>query len=304
MVKNYSIIDSRVTEGLSEKGRISVYISPDQTERRYLIDHYQIDEHTLLSALDPDELSRIEIESDHVAIILKSPVNYQAEHAFEFLVSSMGMFLFEDALIIVMAEDLPIFDAKTFSRVSRLAETMLKIVSYSIFRFLEHLRVIDMVSDELGEKISTSMENTYLLNLFALEKSLVYYQNAINSNSVLIEKMKIYTQRIGFTRDDTELLDDVTIENTQCYKQAEIYSNILASMMDARVSIVNNNLNILMKKLTFITIAIMVPTLVVSAFSMNVAFPFQGHPFAFWIILTIAICAMGSFFFFWSLRNK
>ena len=160
MVKNYSIIDSRVTEGLSEKGRISVYISPDQTERRYLIDHYQIDEHTLLSALDPDELSRIEIESDHVAIILKSPVNYQAEHAFEFLVSSMGMFLFEDALIIVMAEDLPIFDAKTFSRVSRLAETMLKIVSYSIFRFLEHLRVIDMVSDELGEKISTSMENT------------------------------------------------------------------------------------------------------------------------------------------------
>jgi magnesium transporter len=291
-------------EGKGESQRISVYINPDESERRHLIDSHQIDEHTLQSALDPDELSRIEIESDHIAIILKSPVNYQAEHAFEFLVSSMGMFLFEDKLIIVMPEDLPIFDNKTFSRVSRLNETMLKIVSYSIFRFLEHLRVIDMVSDELGEKISTSMENTYLLNLFALEKSLVYYQNAINSNSVLIEKMKIYTQRIGFTRDDTELLDDVTIENTQCYKQAEIYSNILASMMDARVSIVNNNLNILMKKLTFITIAIMVPTFVVSAFSMNVVFPFQGHPYAFWIILAIAVSAMGSFFFFWSIRNK
>ena len=74
-------------------------------------------------------------------------------------------------------------------------------------------------------------------------------------------------------------------------------------MMDAQVSIVNNNLNILMKKLTFITIAIMVPTFVVSAFSMNVPFPIQHHPFAFWIILVIAFTAMGGFFFFWRLRK-
>lgn len=303
MVKLYNIIDSRVTECIGGEENIAVYINPDEKESRYLIDHYQIDEHTLLSALDPDELSRIEIESDHVALILKAPVNYLAEHAFEFLVSSMGMFLFENILIIVMAEDLPVFDNKTFSRVSRLAETMLKTVNYTIFRFLEHLRVIDMVSEELGEKISTSMENTYLLNLFALEKSLVYYQNAINSNSVLIEKMKIYNQRIGFTVDDIELLDDIAIENNQCYKQAEIYSNILASMMDARVSIVNNNLNILMKKLTMITIAIMVPTFVVSAFSMNVSIPIQRHEHAFWIILGISLVAMIGFFSFWRMRK-
>jgi len=303
MVKLYNIIDSRVTECVGGKENIAVYINPDQKESKHLIDHYQIDEHTLLSALDPDELSRIEIESNHVALILKAPVNYLAEHAFEFLVSSMGMFLFENILIIVMAEDLPVFDNKTFSRVSRLAETMLKTVNYTIFRFLEHLRVIDMVSEELGEKISTSMENTYLLNLFALEKSLVYYQNAINSNSVLIKKMKIYTQRIGFTVDDTELLDDIAIENNQCYKQAEIYSNILASMMDARVSIVNNNLNILMKKLTMITIAIMVPTFVVSAFSMNVSIPIQKHEHAFWIILGISLVAMIGFFSFWRMRK-
>jgi magnesium transporter len=303
MLKLHNIVDSRVTECVGTDGNIAVYINPDENERRCLIEQDRIDEHTLQSALDPDELSRIEIESNHVGIILKVPVNYQAEHAFEFLVSSMGMFLFENKLVIVMAEDLPIFDSKNFARVSRLAETMLKIVNYSIFRFLEHLRVIDMVSDELGEKISTSMENTYLLNLFALEKSLVYYQNAINSNSVLIEKMKIYTQRIGFTVDDTELLDDITIENAQCYKQAEIYSNILASMMDARVSIVNNNLNILMKKLTMITIAIMVPTFVVSAFSMNVAIPVQHHPYAFWIILVIAFATMFGFFLFWRMRK-
>lgn len=78
------------------------------------------------------------------------------------------------------------------------------------------------------------------------------------------------------------------IENGQCYEQAEIYSNILASMMDARVSIVSNNLNWLMKTLNIITIAIMLPTLVVSIFSMNVEFPGKTHPWAFWIILALA----------------
>ena len=82
------------------------------------------------------------------------------------------------------------------------------------------------------------------------------------------------------------------IENRQCYEQAEIYSNILASMMDARVSIVSNNLNWLMKTLNIITIAIMLPTLVVSLFSMNVKFPGQEHPYAFWGILMLAVVSV------------
>ena len=118
------------------------------------------------------------------------------------------------------------------------------------------------------------MENKYLINLFSLEKSLVYYLNAINSNGVLIEKIRHNAARIGFTQEKMELLDDIIIENNQCYRQAEIYSNILASLMDARVSIVSNNLNVLMKTLNIITIAIMVPTFVVSRFSMNVKIPF------------------------------
>ena len=87
--------------------------------------------------------------------------------------------------------------------------------------------------------------------------------------------MKHNAAKIGFTPENLEFIDDMIIENSQCYEQAEIYSNILASMMDARVSIVSNNLNWLMKTLTIITIAIMLPTLVVSIFSMNVPFPGQ-----------------------------
>jgi magnesium transporter len=148
----------------------------------------------------------------------------------------------------------------------------------------------------LEEQINASMQNKYLLNLFSLEKSLVYYLNAINSNGKLIERLKLSAVKIGLTAENVEFVDDMTIENHQCYEQAEIYSNILASMMDARVSIVSNNLNWLMKTLTIITIAIMLPTLVVSIFSMNVEFPGKNHPYAFWGILC---AALSSVFFVW-----
>jgi magnesium transporter len=138
-----------------------------------------------------------------------------------------------------------------------------------------------------------------IINLFALEKSLVYYLNAINSNGVLIEKLKNYCVRMKFNQDEIDFLDDMLIENTQCYKQAEINSNILASLMDARASIVGNNLNVLMKTLNIITIGIMVPTFVVSAFSMNVGIPLSKHPFAFWIIMGLALSSVLLLMLFW-----
>jgi magnesium transporter len=169
----------------------------------------------------------------------------------------------------------------------------------SVLHFLEHLKVINSISEELEQKINTSMENRFLISLFALEKSLVYYLNAINTNGVLLEKLRNNAIKIGFNQDDLEYLDDLIVENSQCYRQAEIYSNILASLMDARVSIVSNNLNVLMKRLNIITIGIMVPTFVVSAFSMNVGIPLSRHPFAFWIIMGLAAVSVGGFMAFW-----
>jgi len=97
---------------------------------------------------------------------------------------------------------------------------------------------------------------------------------------------------MSMTPENLEFVDDVLIENQQCYEQASTYSNILASMMDARVSIVSNNLNWLMKTLTIITLAVMLPTLVVSIFSMNVKMPFNHeHPLIFWLVLSLALAS-------------
>ncbi len=303
MFSHFEIKDNKVQPSENKDSEIILCFAPDDMEKKYLVEKFNVDEHTLSSALDPDELSRIEFEPDHVAIIYKRPKNYSGKDQLLFRVASAGLFLFSNKLVVVLGEEIPLFDDKHFTKASSLADVMLKVIYRAIFHFLEHLRVINIISDELETKVNASMDNKNIINLFALEKSLVYYLNAINSNSVVIEKLKNYHVKINFTPDEVEFLDDMLIENQQCYKQAEIYSNILASLMDARASIVSNNLNVIMKTLTIITIAIMVPTFVVSAFSMNVPIPLQTREFAFWFVMILAAFSIGVVWYIWK-RKK
>ena len=303
MQKKYEITGGKVVETRGDEATLLVFVGPDDTEKRYLVDHLKIDEHTLQSALDPDELSRLEFEPEHVALIMKRPKNYSALEQFMFRVTSMGLFLFEDRLVVVVSEGDPLFEGKPFVAVRTLMDVLLRLLYQSIFHFLQHLKVINMVSEELEQKINASMENRYLLNLFALEKSLVYYLNAIHTNGVLISKLKNNAGKLKIADEQLEYLDDIIVENDQCYKLAEIYSNVLSSVMDARASIVNNNLNVLMKTLNIITIGIMVPTLVVSIFSMNVPIPMQHSGGAFLAIMSLAVGSAAAVMLFWRYKK-
>jgi len=304
MLRRYCINCAKISETADEKAPILLYINPDEAERRSLVETYQVDEHTLNSALDPDEQARLEFEPGHIAFIYKRPKNYSGEDQLLFKASTMGVFYFGELLILVAAEDTTVFEGKQLAKVGSLRELLIRLINRSIFHFMEHLRIINQIADDVEQKINKAMENRFLINLFALQKSLVYYQNAVNSNGALIEKIRHYASKFCFTQEEMELLDDIAVENNQCYRQAEVYSNILASLMDARASIVSNNLNVLMKTLNIITIAIMVPTFVVSIFSMNVALPFglREHP-AFWVIMGLAGISVVGFYAFWKLKK-
>jgi len=304
MLNRFSIIENKVTP--DDNGNIWIYFNPSEEEKRFLIDNFSLDEHTLNSSLDAEEIARLEFEPNHLAMIFKGPKSYIATELFFFRVLSIGAFLFQDKLIIICAQELPMmFHGKHFQKVNSLIDLLFKLIYRFIFQFYEHLKIINKISDELEEKINEAMGNKYLLNLFSLEKSLVYYLNAISSNGILMEKLKANSSKININIEDSELLDDIIIENTQCLKQADIYSNILASMMDARVSVVSNNLNILMKTLNIITILIMVPTFVVSAFSMNVELPFnlKEHPLAFWLIMGMAVISIIGVMLVWKYKK-
>jgi len=189
------------------------------------------------------------------------------------------------------------------TRVNTNLTLLLKLVLGAVVHFRDHLKSISMISDDLQKEINTAMENRHLIYLFTLEKSLVYYLNFIHSNNSLLERMRNNAARIGFTKDELEILDDILIENSQGMKQAEIFSNIIASLMDARASIVGNNLNVIMRKLMLITIAIMTPSLVVAVFSMNVPLPMSKWNGAFYFIMGVAVSSAMAVILLWGRRR-
>jgi magnesium transporter len=280
--------------------QIIVFNSPTIEDEADLMEYYNIDYHTLQSSLDPEELSRLEFETDHAAFIFKRPKSFSADDNFLLKLTSTGVFIYEDRVVIVMPDDAPLFEGRAPLRIFSIQDVVLRLLYQSISHFEGHLKAINMLSDSLERRIITSMETRYLLNMFALEKSLVYILNAINSNGALFDKMKSLAGRLGFDHDQTGILEDIIIENQQCLRRSEIYSQVIAGLMDARASIVSHNLNTLIKKFTLWTIAIMMANLVVGVFSMNVELPLPGERIylPFYLVNAMAIAAGLAVFWF------
>jgi len=260
MLKKMKLLkdEGKIIDWAEDDADILIYVKPGKEEITDILSKYKIDEHNLNSALDPDELGRLELENDHIALIFKRPKNYSSLDNLLFKITSVGCFLFKKKFIIILNEDIEILSGRSVKKIHTLPEVLLKLIYGTISHFLGHLNTIHAISESLEDKIDASMENKYLLNMFMLEKSLVYFFNGISSNAVLFEKIKSNGRKIGFTKQNMEVLDDIVIENNQCYKQAEIYLNIISGIMSAHASVVNNNLNIIIHRLTLIN-AIFMP---------------------------------------------
>jgi magnesium transporter len=286
------------------EAQVIAYVSPTIDDETELEEHYHIDYHSLQSSLDPDELSRIEFEPDHATVIFKRPKSFCADDNFLLKLTSTGVFVYDKYLVIVMADDSPIFEGRVPFPVETIHEVILRLLYQSTMHFEGHLKAINMLADSLERRISTSMENRYLLNMFALEKSLVYILNSISSNGALLEKLKSHAERLGFQVAHTRILDDLIIENQQCYRRADIHAQVIGNLMDARAALVGHNLNQLIKKFTIWTVAIMLANLVISIFSMNVALPVPMEE-AWWPFVVInLLAAMAGGFIFWLWRLK
>ncbi len=301
MLKTYNIIEGRLSDAEDRTGAVHIYTNPDDNEISYLINELKIDEHTCKSALDPDELGRLEFEPNHIAVIVKCPKRYTAADNFLFKVSSLGLFLFTDRLIIIMKENADIFDNRIFQKLNSVSDVFLKTIFRCVQHFEEHLNVIHKVSSELEMEINQALTNRDLLYMFSLEKSLVYYLKAISSNSRVIEKVKSNSGKISLSQEQNEFLEDMIIEADQCTEEANIYLQVISNMMDAWVSMVSNNLNIRMKTLTILSICIMLPTFIVSLFSMNVRLPIPQHEtiVSFWFISALAALSVMILVIFW-----
>ena len=171
----------------------------------------------------------------------------------------------------------------------------------TVTRFLSSLKKVNHRRNLIEKELYASSRNMEIKELLKIEKSLVYFVNALNANELLSLKMK----RTDFVhvRDNEEnndLFEDIIIDNSQALDMAKVYTDILGGTMDAYASIISNNLNIVMKRLTTITIVLMVPTLVASFFGMNVKIPFEeNNHYAFLIVCLVSasLSALVAFFF-------
>jgi magnesium transporter len=171
------------------------------------------------------------------------------------------------------------------------SSVILHIFLKTALRYLRHLKEINRRTAAIEIELQKSLKNQELIRLLNIEKSLVFFITSLKSNELMMERL-MKTELLKLTTDDRDRLEDVLIDNRQAIEMANIYSNILSGMMDAFASVISNNLNVVMKILTSITIILMIPTLAASIYGMNIELPFQHLPHAFYIITGISCCAL------------
>ncbi len=233
---------------------IAVYALPDEVEKKQLLETLAHDRHDLESALDPDEVSRLDFGVDDTYIIWKRPNNATYQQHLKFEVSSVGLFIQKNQLTVIAGDTSPVFGGKEFQKIESINELLLKFFLHTARHYLDHLKVIKQLAAEIQTKLNLSMENRYLIQTFVLSESLAYYLNAIEANAGVLSKLQACASKIGFSPKELEFLDDIIIENQQCERQTQLYSSMMSGLMDARGAIINNNMNVLLKNLTLINV--------------------------------------------------
>jgi magnesium transporter len=191
------------------------------------------------------------------------------EQQLKFQVSSVGLHFKGGRLTFISGQDSIPVASKEFRKISSLNGVMLSFFLHTVHHYLSHLRAIRRLNTELQEKLTTSMENRYLLQMFALGESLTYYLNGIEENMAVLTRLQANAAKMGFTEAESDMLDDIIIEYRQCLRQTQIYSSVLDGLMDARGNIVNNNMNVLLKNLTLINIVFLPLNLLASIGGMS-----------------------------------
>lgn len=271
MLRCYDLADGRVQscpEG--QTGMIQIYSAPTSEEKDYLTAICGIDPHTLESALDEDEVSRVEYDENYTAVIMKRPRNFRLERRLSFKVSTVGAFLFPDRIIVLQDNPMPLFEhGRMPLRGNTVQGILLRLLHHATQHFLQHLRIIRNISEEIENKIEYTVTNKSLMNVFALRKSLIYYESATNANLLLLRRLKNDAKRIGFSENEWDFLEDVITENEQCDNLANIYANILEGMSNARTAVSSNNLAVIMKYLAIVSVVFMPLTVITGIGGMS-----------------------------------
>ncbi|MBR5165428.1 MAG: magnesium transporter CorA family protein [Ruminococcus sp.] len=269
-------------------------IDPTPQEIKTLIDDFGLDSGFVKSSLDEEESSRIEREDDQTLIIIDTPVaSTEDDETKVFYTMPIGIIITEENVFTISLHATQIIDEAVRGTIRNLRPTfktrfVLQLLLRIAALFLYYLKQIDKLSSAAEQQLHDAMKNELLMQLLALEKSLVYFSTSLKANEATIEK--IFRGRvIKLYDEDQDLLEDVLIEMKQAIEMSSIYTGILSSMMDGFSSVISNNLNIVMWRLTIVTILMEIPNIIFALYGINTVdlpLPFTWFPISLAVFLT------------------
>ena len=295
MLNIHKTVDGKMTPmDAVEDGCWVNLVYPSEDELRTVSAILGVDPTFLRAALDEEETSRIESEDGQTLIIVDTPAMEQDETGVVYSTLPLGIIVTEKHIITVCLKETSVVrdlqdgmvkDVRTQQRTRFILNILLLVAK----RYLKYLRQIDKIYNHMERKLNKSQKNEELIQLMDLEKSLVYFNTSLKANEVTLEKI-LRGRIVTLYEEDHDLLEDVLIEVRQAIEMAQIYSSIISSTMDAFSSIISNNLNVIMKVLTSITVLLTIPNIIFGFYGMNVA----GLPFArfFWVPILISLIAI------------
>lgn len=267
--------------------------NPTQSEAERLSEDFGLPSDVINDILDVDERPRLEFEDNWTLIIFRIPVE-SINNSVPFYTIPLGIFMTDKFTLTLCLQDnevLPINKPSPFReqyhQIKDSINFILRLFLRSANLYSRYLKQINQMTSVIEKDLEKSIKNKELNKLLKMEKVLVFFITSIKSNEIVLAKLR-NSKKVN-TDLNEDLLEDVIIENKQVLEMAQIYSNIQSGMMDAFASVISNNLNVVMKQLTLISIILMIPTLIASIFGMNVPNFMEGSVWALPVIILFSL---------------
>lgn len=278
-------------------------VTPTREDVRYLTEELLIPQAFLSDIEDVDERPRMEVEEGWTLMILRIP--YRDLHSdIPYITVPLGIIMKEGYFVTVchyqtdMLPDFLVYARRKGIEVNGNWDLLFRLFLSSSVWYLKYLKQINNQSRAVEKELERSIQNEELQRLLKIEKSLVFFITSLRGNDNLLIKLKNLRNQRQFY--DADLIEDVEIELRQAQDTARIYSDILSGTTDTFASVISNNLNVIMKRMTAISLLLMIPTLIASLYGMNVHNGLEDSHYGVFVIAVISI--LFSVVTFWMFR--
>lgn len=277
-------------------------VNPTDDECEDVAQVTQVSEDMLKAALDEEESARSEFDDGNNLFLIDCPIIEEGASGDAYTTLPLGIIYNKKCIITVCLKGNNVLKDFIVGREKVSCDSpvhfALTFMLGNSTRFLYCLKQIDRKTHRIQAEMERTMRNSEIIQLLDLQNALVYFSTSLSAN-IRVHAKLYKSENIAGQEALCDLYEDVEIETHQAIETCNIYKNILSVTMDAYGSVISNNSNDSMRKLTIITILLAVPTMIAGFWGMNMPVPFQsGVQFYqtawFWLVIAGTLLFTGA----------